>query len=350
MSDATRIPAILDALDAARRASQRLPAFDIAQRLEISEGELQAARIGRDVISLALTPKALARQLHALGHVKALTRSGGAVLEQHGRYPSADAADPGLLHAPDGLDLRLHLQQWHWACAIRDVLPNARGEPITRYSVQVFDRHGRAVHKLFCRESSPNAAWQALMARANGRSPAFTQLAPRGPRALPPAPGLTREWARLRDVHQFSTLLRRHRLERHEANALVEGHFTRRLAVDSVAQALTQASCSDVPLMLFVASPGCVQIRTGRLPTPQRRCGWLALYGNDFTLQLDETAIHAVWAVHKPNRDGGVTSLEAFGADGELLLQIHAERREGCRERNAWRHLLAGLSNQEVAA
>lgn len=349
MNQATRIPAILDAFDAARRASPRLPAIDIARRLEISEGELQAARLGRDVIGLALTPEALARQLHTLGPVKALTRSSAAVLEQRGHYPAADAGHAGLLLAPGGLDLRLHLHQWHWACLIRDVLPDAQGEPTTRYSVQVFDRHGQAVHKLLSLSPTPHA-WQALMEQSDSPAPAFTQLAPRAPRPLPEAPGLTEEWARLRDVHQFFTLLRRHGLERHEANALAEGHFTRRLDVDSVARTLTEAAQRELPLMLFVANPGCVQIRTGTLPAPQRRGGWLNLFGSDFTLHLDDAAIHTVWAVKKPNRDGGVTSLEAFGADGELLLQLYAERQEGRRERAAWRHLLAGLTDREVAA
>lgn len=341
---------ILDAFDAARRASPRLPAIDIAQRLDISEGELQAARLGRDVVTLPLAPAELAARLTTLGRVKALTRSTAAVLEQSGHYPAPSEGAPNLLLAPGGLDLRLHLHQWHWACLIHDELPGADGKPQDRLSVQVFDRHGRALHKLFSLEPWPLKSWQALREIGTDQSPAFTRLAPAVPRALPSAPGLGDDWAAMSDVHQFFALLRRHGLARHEANALMEGHFTRRLANDGVTRAFERAAASRLPLMLFVASPGCVQIRSGAIPAPERQRGWLNLFGDDFTLHLNDAAISEVWEVRKPNRDGGVTSLEAFGADGELLLQIYAERQEGRRERNDWRALLADLAGRGVAA
>ena len=83
--------AILEAFDAARAAQPRLPAIEIAERLAISEGELQAARLGRDVWTLPLSPSDLAAYLLQLGRVKALTRSRLAVLEQTGDYPELAA-------------------------------------------------------------------------------------------------------------------------------------------------------------------------------------------------------------------------------------------------------------------
>ncbi len=52
--------AILEAFSSARAAQPRLPAIEIAERLGISEGELQAARLGREVWTLPLAPRALA--------------------------------------------------------------------------------------------------------------------------------------------------------------------------------------------------------------------------------------------------------------------------------------------------
>lgn len=343
--------AILDALDAARAATPHLPARDIAQRLGISEGELQAARLGRDVLTLPLSPHALAARFQQLGQVKALTRSRHAVLEQKGQYPALRGSEQaGLLLDPGRLDLRLHLARWHWACLIRDRLPNAVGDGETRLSLQVFDRHGRALHKIFSLATDALAAWQALEALGDTQAPTFTQLAEPQPRPLPQIPTLADEWSRMRDVHQFLTLLRRHALRRHEANALMEGRFTRALSPAACAQALHRAAESGLPLMLFVASPGCVQIRTGRIPAPQRMRGWLNLFDDDFTLHLNDAGIVTAWQVHKPNRDGGVTSLELFDAQGGLVLQIYAERREGQVERDEWRRLLDGLDAREVAA
>lgn len=340
--------AILDAFDAARNASPMMHAIDIAQRLSISEGELQAARLGRDVTTLDLTPNELAARLCQLGRVKALTRSSAAVLEQHGQYPPLSSA--GLLLDPGGLDLRLHLHRWHWSCLIHDQWVAADGRTVIRHSVQVFDCHGRALHKLFLLEPSLPEAWQQLAAEGNNQPPSFTRLAQPSRRPLPQAPDLGDDWARMRDVHQFFALLRRHGLQRHEANTMMEGRFTRALSAATCAQALTQAAASQLPLMLFVASPGCVQIRSGTIPAPQRQRGWLNLFGENFTLHLDDASIDSVWQVHKPNRDGGVTSLEAFSREGELLLQIYAVRGEGNAERSDWRHLLEGLEAREAAA
>lgn len=340
--------AIFDAFEAARNASPMMHAIDIAQRLSISEGELQAARLGHGVTGLGLAPSELAAQLCRLGKVKALTRSHAAVLEQQGQYPPLSSA--GLLLDPGGLDLRLHLHRWHWSCLIRDELPMADGQSRTRHSLQIFDCHGRALHKLFSLEPTLPTTWQQLTVRGSDRPPLFTGLAPAPSRPLPQAPGLGDDWARMRDVHQFFALLRRHGLQRHEANALMEGRFSRRLAPSSLARVLDSAADSALPLMLFVASPGCVQIRSGTIPTPRRLRGWLNLFGDDFTLHLNDSLIDRVWQVRKPNRDGGVTSLEAFSSDGELLLQVYAERGEGNAEREAWRQLLATLDDHEAAA
>ncbi|MCS2608185.1 ChuX/HutX family heme-like substrate-binding protein [Halomonas dongshanensis] len=340
--------AIQEAIDAGRSARPRLPVISIAQRLDISEGELQAARLGRDVWTLPLSPHALAACFAGLGRVKSMTRSSLAVLEQQGDYPELRGGEcSGLLLDPGGLDLRLLYGYWHWACLIRDAIGD--GDE-WRWSVQIFDRHGRAVHKCFALESPLPRAWGYLAAQGTLDAPAFTQMAPILPRPLPEVPSLADEWAAMKDVHHFFGLLKRHRLERQEAHTLMQGRFTHALAPQAIETLLTQASQQALPLMLFVASPGCVHIHTGALPLPQRTPGWLSLFGERFTLHLDDAAIARAWIVEKPNRDGGVTSVEAFDEYGELVLQIYAERQEGQRERAAWRHLLSTLRTCEAVA
>lgn len=347
MTDDSRI-AILDAFRSLRSSSPTTPAIVLAERLDISEGKLQAARLGEDVVTINLSPKALATRFNILGHVKALTRSRHAVLEQQGCYPLLQGgAHAGLMLDPGGLDLRLMFGHWHWACLIRDTLPS--GE---RLSVQVFDRHGRAVHKVFSLSDPAPEAWQTLWDEGTSDSPDFVGQAepdlPDAPAQVPPT--LAEDWARLNDVHQFFGLLRRHRLTRHQANTLMEGHFTRAVPKSSVEQLLNKAASNGLSIMLFVGSPGCVQIRTGTVPQPVRARGWLNLFAEDATLHLDDGGIESVWEVHKPNRDGGVTSLEAFDARGELVLQVYGERREGNAESSSWRALLEKLGRPHEAA
>ncbi|WP_016915237.1 heme degradation protein [Vreelandella stevensii] len=343
--------AILEAFSSARAAQPRLPAIEIAERLGISEGELQAARLGREVWTLPLAPRALAAWWHQLGHVKALTRSRLAVLEQHGTYPSlAGGTHTGLMLDPGGLDLRLLYSHWHWACLIRDPMPTDTGTITHRWSLQVFDQHGCAIHKCFALDEPRTEAWETLAALGTLDTPAFTHSMPRPQRPLPSAPTLAQEWAAMSDVHQFFALLQRHRLERLEANQLMEGQYTYTLPVHALETLFLEVHRQALPLMLFVASPGCVQIRTGTLPAAVRARGWLNLFGEQFTLHLNDTAIEQLWVVNKPNRDGGVTSVEAFDAQGSLVLQLYAERQEGRSERREWRQLLNTLSQREAVA
>lgn len=347
ISSTARRRAILDAFDAMRETSPSQSAEHIAQRLDISEGELQAARIGRDTWTLSLAPRELARRFEALGQVEARTHSSAATLLQRGRYPRLAGGDAaGLLLAPGGLDLRLLFSHWHWACLVRE---RPRCGSID-WRVQVFDQHGRALHSCRALDTALGDGWTSLFEVATEDEPAFTQEMPRPARVLSDVEGVAEEWRAMRDVHQFFTLLRRHGLERHEANALMEGRFTEALAPTAVESVLQRASEQHMPLMSFVSSPGCVQIRTGTLPWPERCDGRLTLSDPSFALRLDEAAISRVWRVHKPNADGGVTSLEAFDDQGRLILQLYAERREGQAERTDWRQLLEAFPRWEAVA
>ncbi|ALM54190.1 ChuX/HutX family heme-like substrate-binding protein [Halomonas huangheensis] len=347
MSDDQR-NAILDAFRALRESSPRTPAITLAERLGVSEGTLQAARLGEDVTTLPYAPHTLAAMFHKLGPVKALTRSSLAVLEQTGIYPRASGSGhAGLLLDPGGLDLRLIYRQWHWACLIRDELPEG-----IRFSVQIFDRNGRAVHKAFCQSPAHHDYWQAIADEGSDDAPCFVGLgepAASEPPSVSPT-SLGEEWAKMSDVHQFFGLLHRHQLRRRDANAMMEGRFTRALTSSCVEQLLHDAAATEQSVMIFVASPGCVQIRSGVIPQPERKRGWLNLFAADATLHLDDTAIAEVWEVFKPNRDGGVTSLEAFDATGELVLQLYGERREGQQEAAGWRRLLQSLQQRGSAA
>lgn len=347
ISSTARRRAILDAFDAVRETSPTQPVERIARRLDISEGELQAARLGRDTWTLSLAPRELARRFEALGQVEARTRSTAATLIQRGRYPRLAGGDAaGLLLAPGGLDLRLLFSHWHWACLVRE-RPRCGS---VDWRVQVFDQHGRALHSCRALDTALSEGWTALFEVATEDEPAFTQEMPRPTRALSDIEGLAEEWQAMRDVHQFFTLLRRHGLERHEANALMEGRFTEALAPTAVENVLRRASEQRLTLMCFVASPGCVQIRTGDVPLPRWCDGRLTLSDPSFALRLDDDAIARVWRVHKPNADGGVTSLEAFDDQGRLILQLYAERREGQAERAEWRRLLEAFPRWEAVA
>ena len=65
------------------------------------------------------------------------------------------------------------------------------------------------------------------------------------------------------------------------------------------------------------------------------------LVAGDLHLRLDH--IRELWAVRKPTRDGHVTSLEAYDADQEMVIQFFGKRREGEDERDDWRMIAENL-------
>lgn len=54
--------------------------------------------------------------------------------------------------------------------------------------------------------------------------------------------------------------------------------------------------------------------------------------------------------VRKPTRDGIVTSLELFDADGFCFVQFFGERKPGKPELDAWREIVAALPRLAAAA
>jgi len=48
--------------------------------------------------------------------------------------------------------------------------------------------------------------------------------------------------------------------------------------------------------------------------------------------------------VRKPTKDGHVTSLEAYNAKGEMIIQFFGKRKEGFDERRDWRAIIENLT------
>jgi putative hemin transport protein len=70
---------------------------------------------------------------------------------------------------------------------------------------------------------------------------------------------------------------------------------------------------------------------------------WLNVMDETFHLHLRTDHISEVWCVRKPTKDGHITSLEAYGEDGGMIIQFFGQRREGEGERADWRVLTQGL-------
>ena len=321
---------------------------DWAALLDSSEGALQACRIGREKVWPLKDIVAVLKALPSLGRVLALTRNQGVVNEYKGIYPEPKLGEAGT-HAAGifldigGLDLRLFMSHWHWACAIEDETPKGK-----RLSLQFFDQHGCAVHKVFSLEETNLTAWQALLdeqavAAEDAVLPEFVTVEPE----LHPEPAspmqVAEEWRQMKDVHQFFSLIRRHRITRFSAVKAVPDDLSREVSIDAFQQLVDATAEKAMEIMIFVGSRGCVQIYTGKTQGIKSMRGWLNIFEENFTLHANpETFAHA-YVTRKPQSSGWVTSLEVFDKSGTLLLQMYARREENNPEQAAWTALLAQL-------
>jgi len=328
---------------------------DAAESLGISEGEAMAAHAVAHDGPLQATPLRkpwleLLQALELCGPLLALTRNHSTVHEKTGVYEKLSGSGHVALALGEDIDLRLFFGQWHAGFAVRE------GASL---SLQFFNAHGVAVHKVFAREATDRDAFQSVIDvyAQPELSIAFT---PADPKALPrpdsaiDAAALATAWGAMQDTHEFFGLLNEFEVERQQSFRLTEGAFTQRVEKSAVRDLLNEAAFDGTPIMVFVGSPGCIQIHTGPVvrvePMEMRGMQWLNVLDPGFNLHLREDLIDAVWIVEKPTSDGVVTSVEAFDREGGLMAMFFGARKPGVPEREAWRAIVRKLPRQAVAA
>lgn len=327
---------------------QQQPGFmvDWARQLNTSEGALQASRIGHESVWPLTDLRQVLEFLPRLGKVLALTRNQGVVHEYKGYYPEPKLGEQGK-HAAGifldigGLDLRLFLDHWYWGCALDEQTAKGR-----RRSLQFFDHQGQAVHKVFELDDSKAQAWDELFndyASTATPAPVFVDAQPVSNPAPVSSIQLESEWRQMTDVHQFFSLIRRHRTTRFAALQAVSSDLSRPVKLDALERVVEQAAATGMEVMFFVGSRGCVQIYTGKVSGFKPMKGWLNLFEPDFTLHADPSTFVHAFVTRKPQSGGWVTSLEIFNAEGSLLLQMYGRREEGEPEQSAWTQLLTDL-------
>lgn len=350
----------------AEKRQAGLRAKDAAEALQLSEGAVIAAHGGLHEYALRAAPLraewlTVLQGLEACGEVMALTRNASTVHEKTGIYRNVSATGPIGLALSREIDLRLFFMHWHAGFAVTENAANGN-RPAMR-SLQFFDASGCAVHKVFARDTTDMAAWDALVERF-AEPAAGHVFRPAAPRAAPRADGeidvagLTQAWSGLKDTHEFFEMLRKFGVERQQSLRLVP-QFCERLEPGAVSRLLGDAAVDGVSIMVFVGSKGCIQIHTGPVSNVQPMdtpggARWINVLDKGFNLHLRTDLIDKAWAVRKPTADGIVTAVEVFDAAGELMAMFFGERKPGQAELQAWRALVAELPRlgcrAEVAA
>lgn len=340
----------------AQARTRGLRAREAADAIGLSEGAAVAAHVGgheQPLRAVPLQPRWLEilQALEACGQLMALTRNDSTVHEKTGVYRNLSASGPVGLALGEDIDMRLFFQHWHAGFVVTERQANGTEQA----SLQFFDAHGTAVHKVYPRAQTALGAWAQLHQRwadpqrevAFQPGRASTPVRAAADDAARCADAFAQAWSAMTDTHQFFGLLRQFGLERQQAFGLVEGRFTQRVDSAAVRQLLLAAALDATPIMVFVGSPGCIQIHTGPVQRvePMEVPGktWLNVLDPGFNLHLREDLIASAWIVEKPGDSGTVTSLEVFDGDGGLMAMFFGARKPGQPERAGWRALLAPL-------
>jgi putative hemin transport protein len=350
---------IRQAVARARREA-RLRHRDIAQALDISEGELISAHAGSfDAAESPLRARRLRAEwpqivaaLEGLGEVTACTRNVSCMHEKTGIYRNTSTdRDTGQVLGMH-IDLCLFYRHWAHGFAVDERLVDGS----MQRSLQFFDAQGLAVHKVLLRAASDVDAFYALVARFGSPQLAAGIEVARG--AAAPACRCDDEvdvaafrdaWASMRDTNEFSPLLERFGLGKLQALRLASPAFADQVEPASAQEVLSRAAQDGVPLVVMAGNAGAVQAHTGPVKRVAVTGPCVHVRDDGFNLHLREDRIAAAWIVRKPTSEGLVHSLELFDADGNAIAALQGERKPGGAERCEWRHLLATLSREPVA-
>ena len=338
-----------------REQNPKVRIRDAARILGVSEAELLAASTGGTAIRLDGDFKELLKQAGTLGRVMALTRNDFCVHERKGIYEEVSFNNHvGLALGPD-IDLRLFMSRWKCAFAVREG---------ARRSLQFFDGEGTAVHKIYLTEDSDQDAFEKLAEQyraadqeaplllkpvaplpLNSEVPA-QKTKPKEAEAVPDEAvrAFQTAWLELKDTHDFFGLLAKYKLNREKAMHIAPEGYALEINVVKLKRIFEKAAASELPVMVFTASPGCVQIHTGLVQRLVQTGPWFNVLDSDFNLHLKEDGIHSVWVVKKPTVDGIVTGVEVFDRHGALIMQVFGKRKPGIPEDENWRRLIKEMT------
>ncbi|WP_020699373.1 hemin-degrading factor [Reyranella massiliensis] len=323
---------------------------DAATTLGVSEAELVALGIGQTATPLTADWRGILNDMPSVGRVMCLTRNEHCVHERHGRFEDVQVTGPHGLVLGTDIDLRLFLGSWKHGFAVRE--PLKQGE---RLSLQFFDAAGEAVHKIYAIDETDRPAFDALIARFTAAEPRPLKIAPHAPNATdrPDAEidldGLRKAWAGMKDTHEFFGMLGKFKVGRVQALRLIGEEFSRELPVRALREAMEAARQSDLPIMIFVGSRGCIQIHTGPVKRLVDTHGWFNVLDPDFNLHLRDSGVARVFSVRKPTEDGLVTSIEAFDAENRNILLMFGARKPGKPELEDWRAIVAHIEKQAAS-
>lgn len=326
-----------------RAENPKMRERDIAAQLKISEAALVAAEVGISAVSLDASAAKLLERVADLGEVMALSRNESAVHEKIGVYENIMVGEHNAIVLGENIDLRVFPSRWVHAFAV-----TKKDGDTERLSLQYFDKTGNAVHKIHLRPASNVEAYHRIVADLKLEDQSQEIVEAEASSASDEDGDVSREelrdnWSKMTDTHEFFGMLKRLKIGRQAAVRTVGDDYAWKLDNTATADMMNASVKSGLPIMCFVANNGIVQIHAGPIFNVQPMGPWINILDETFHLHLRQDHIAETWAVRKPTKDGHVTSLEAYDADGTMIIQFFGKRKEGSDENAEWREIMENL-------
>lgn len=313
---------LYEVFEETRRRAPHIGARALARLLGVSEGALQAARLGRGVDTLSMTPCDLVMLLPRLGPLEIASHAPHATLTSRfdGCRVTGSLRRAGV---GDGrsLAMQLLLPCWYWVALSHEDC----GDGAVLPCLTIFDRCGRLLHRLHLLAPSRSRRTLVHLYRSD-RPPGFTRrIETAGERTAPAPPDLSKRWRALRDDADYRALLRRYRLSRLGACRALAGHFSQRLEKERFLLALAGRCRKRQPgAASLIHTAGAHHHRAALEYFHQAHDGEVRLEGDGLTLALESAALDQVWRITRPGSEGLSTRLEAFDRQGRLMASVGA--------------------------
>jgi putative hemin transport protein len=333
-----------------RAENSKMRERDIAARLGVSEAALVAAEVGISALRIDADVYRFLDRVASLGEVLALSRNESAVHEKIGVYENIKSGAQAAIVLGENIDLRIFPKRWAHAFAVTKTDGDQQ-----RLSLQFFDKAGDAVHKVHLRPASNVAAYHAIVAELRLEDQSQDFIEDRSGYDVSEIDGdvsrdeLRDHWSRMTDTHEFFGMLKKLKIGRQAAIRAVGDDYAWKLETNAVAEMMHASVGEGLPIMCFVANDGIVQIHSGPIFNVQAMGPWINIMDPTFHLHLRQDHIAEAWAVRKPTKDGHVTSLEAYNAKGEMIIQFFGKRQEGFDERRDWRAIIENLPKADAS-
>lgn len=357
--------------DALHAEQPKLQMRDAAKTLGVSEAELLATGIGRTVTRLQEgdnVPREIMRRALDLGTVMALTRNENGVLERTGiatrlkpqeEVTGLDAdkekeREARLRNIAGGylggeIDLRFTFKNWAYAFA---VAMSGKDGAVSR-SLQFFDQSGNAVHKIYLKNEAGVPVFDKLVAdfRNPSQSAALKiAAAPLKPAEQPDSGVDVKEfqlaWGELNDVHQFNRLMTEFGVSREQAMRLAPAGAVQRVTPQAVRQLLEESAKQKLDIMAFLGNDSVIQIYSGKIGKVMEAGGWFNVLDPEFNLHLRDSAFRSGYVIKR----AGVTSVEFYDKDGELVVSFFGVRERGKPQPQSWIDMTAALPKAATAS